>query len=110
MRFTIKGGTTSDQNTSLCLSCRCATIVDGARHSDQITACSRLDKNNRITFVVTSCTGYSDKSMPSLYHMEDIAWVLRSDTKRKQVGFVRSRDLKFEERHRLIDDDWVDGA
>ena len=48
--------------------------------------------------------------MPSLYHMEDIAWVLRSDTKRKQVEFVRSRDLKFEERHRLIDDGWVDGA
>ena len=53
------------------------------------------------------CTGYSDKSLPSLYHMEDIAWILRSDTKRKRVGlgFVRSRDLKFEERHRLTDDD-----
>jgi hypothetical protein len=37
--------------------------------------------------------------------MEDIAWILRSDTKRKQVGFVRSRDLKFEERRRLTDDD-----
>lgn len=54
---------------------------------------------------MTSCTGYADKSMPSLYYMEDIAWILRSDTKRKQVGFVRSRDLKFEERHRLTDDD-----
>ena len=37
--------------------------------------------------------------------MEDIAWILRSDPKRKQVGFVRSRDLKFEERHRLTDGD-----
>lgn len=105
MRFKIQGGTTSDQNTSLCLSCRSATIIDGARQSDQIIACGRLDRNDRITFVVTSCTGYSDKSMPSLYHMEDIAWILRSDPKRKQMGFVRSRDLKFDDRHRLTDDD-----
>ena len=105
MRFKIQGGTTSDQNTSLCLSCRSATIIGGSRLSDQIISCSRLDDGNRVTFVVTSCTGYSDKSLPSLYHMEDIAWILRSDTKRKQVGFVRSRDLKFEDRHRLTDDD-----
>lgn len=67
--------------------------------------CSRLGDDNRIRFTVTSCTGYSDKTLPSLYHMEDIAWILRSDSKRKQLGFVRSRDLKFEDRHRLTDDD-----
>lgn len=105
MRFKIQGGTTSDQSTSLCLSCRSATVIDGPRQSDQIITCSRLDDGNRVTFVVTSCTGHSDKSLPSLYHMEDIAWILRSDPKRKQVGFVRSRDLKFEDRHRLTDDD-----
>ena len=51
------------------------------------------------------CTGYSNKSLPSLCYMEDIAWILRSDPKRKQIGFVRSRRLAFEERHRLTDDD-----
>lgn len=101
MRFKIRGGTTSDQNTTLCLSCRFATVIDGARQSDQIIACSQLGKNDRVRFVVTSCTGYSDKSLPSLYHMEDIAWILRSDPKRKQMGFVRSRELKFEDRHVL---------
>jgi hypothetical protein len=99
--FKIKGGTTSDQTTSLCLSCRSATIISGPRLADRIIACSQLEKNDRITFVVTSCTSYSDKSLPSLYHMEDIAWILRSDPKRKQVGFVRSRNLAFEERHVL---------
>ncbi len=101
MHFKIQGGTTSDQNTSLCLSCRSATIIGGPRASDQIIACSRLADDDRINFVVTSCTSYSDKSLPSLYHMEDIAWILRSDPKRKQMGFVRSRDLKLEDRHVL---------
>jgi hypothetical protein len=30
--------------------------------------------------------------------MEDIAWVLRTDTKRNQVGFVRRKDVKVKER------------
>ena len=105
MRFKIQGGTTSDQNTTLCLTCRSATIISGPRQSDQSISCGKLDHNDRITFVVTACTGYSDKSLPSLYYMEDIAWILRSDPKRKQIGFVRSRTLAFEERHRLTDDD-----
>ena len=101
MNFKIKGGTTSDQTTSLCLSCRSATIISGPGLTDRIIACAQLDKNDRITFVVTSCTAYSDKSLPSLYYMEDIAWILRSDPKRNQVGFVRSRNLSFEDRHVL---------
>ena len=105
MRFKIKGGITSDQNTSLCLSCRSATLINGPGLSDQIIVCSRIGDNDRVTFVVTSCTAYSDKSLPSPYNMEDSAWILRSDPRRKQVGFVRSRDLKFEERHQLDDDD-----
>lgn len=105
MRFKIRGGTTSDQTTSLCVSCRSATIVNGPRLSDQIIACSRLEGDNRIPFVVTSCSNYSDKTTASLWHMEDIAWILRSDPKRKQVGFVRAKDLKYEERHTLGDDD-----
>jgi hypothetical protein len=30
--------------------------------------------------------------------MEDIAWVLRSDANRNQIGFVHARDLKPRER------------
>jgi hypothetical protein len=38
--------------------------------------------------------------------MEDIAWVLRSDQRRKEIGFVRARDLKPVERYVLDDEDW----
>jgi len=105
MRSKIRGGTTSDQNTSLCLSCRSATVINGPRLSDQIIACSRLGDNERVPFVVTSCSNFSDKATASLWHMEDIAWILRSDPKHKQVGFVRAKDLKYEERHTLGDDE-----
>jgi hypothetical protein len=30
--------------------------------------------------------------------MEDIAWVLRTDAKRNQIGFVQGRKLKYWER------------
>jgi len=104
MRFKVQGGTASDQNTSLCLSCRSATVVHGRRLSEQIIACGRLD-NQRVRFAVSSCSNYSDKATASLWHLEDIAWVLRSDAKHKQVGFVRAKDLKYEERHVLSNDD-----
>ncbi|MEO8680126.1 MAG: hypothetical protein ABI665_13825 [Vicinamibacterales bacterium] len=70
-----------------------------------LIACAKLSDQDRITFRVTSCTEYSDRSSASLYHMEDIAWILRSDSKRKTVGFVRARDLKFNARHVLDDED-----
>lgn len=38
--------------------------------------------------------------------MEDIAWILRTDPKRKQIGFVQARDLKPRERYVLADEDW----
>jgi hypothetical protein len=39
--------------------------------------------------------------------MEEIAWVLRTDIHRKEIGFVRSRDLKPHERYVLaLDEDY----
>jgi hypothetical protein len=71
----------------------------GASPSQEIVECSQLSEGRgRVPFPVTSCTDYADRRLPSLYHMEDIAWVLRSDANRKQIGFVRARDLKPRER------------
>ena len=36
--------------------------------------------------------------MPSLRHMEEIAWVLKTDKKTKKIGFVPMRDLDYAER------------
>jgi len=107
MRVKILKGTTTGSGTPLCHSCRWATIVRGPQLKNEIISCAQLSGSaSRITFPVESCTGYSDRRLTSLRDMEDIAWVLRSDERRKQIGFVRARDLKPRERYVLDEEDW----
>jgi hypothetical protein len=95
MHLKIHGGTAPGSSDSLCHTCRHATIVRGARMSEEVIECYKLNEHTRITFAVKSCTKYSDAAMPSLGDMEDIAWILRTDAKRHQVGFVRPRDSRI---------------
>ena len=104
MRLKIHGGTVSDGQASLCTTCRSATIIRGARLTDEIISCGKRVVQDEIRFAVASCTGYADRSLPSLYDLEDVAWVLRSDARTKKIGFVRARDLKYAERHVLDED------
>jgi hypothetical protein len=92
MHVKVQGGTAPGNASSLCHTCRYASIVRGTRLSEEVIECSRLNENTRIAFAVKFCTKYSDRSTPSLDHMEDIAWILRTDATRKQVGFIRPRD------------------
>jgi hypothetical protein len=103
MKIKVHGGTAKESAPALCLSCRYASIVSGSSAKHTLIRCSRIE--TPVTFKVTSCTEYLDRNHPSLYHLEDIAWVLRTDSRRKQVGFVRSRDLKFKERFVLEEED-----
>lgn len=105
MRIKIRGGTVQHGEASLCVTCRHATVIQGTSLRERVIDCGQLyGPDRRITFVVTSCTGYSDRRLPSLYDMENIAWVLRTDAKRKTIGFVRARELKYEDRHVLDED------
>jgi len=47
---------------------------------------------------VTRCTKYLHRNQPSLYEMESIAWVLRTDESRRHIGFVRAPDVQPGER------------
>lgn len=108
MRLRIEGATARHDQPSLCLSCRYATVVRGASLREEIVECRRLaEPRNRITFPVTFCNGYIDRGHPTVQEMEDLAWVLRSDPKRNQVGFVRAADLKPGDRYVLPDDEWI---
>ncbi len=107
MRLKIRGGTVRHDTTSLCTTCRHATVVKGTSLRDEIIECGLLSGgHNLIPFPVTSCSGYSDRRLPSLREMEDIAWVLRTDAKRKQIGFVQARELRPKDRYVLRDDEW----
>jgi hypothetical protein len=106
MRIKIRGGTASNGEPSLCLTCRFATVVRGASLRDEIVECNQLSYGrNRITFPVTVCTEYSDRRQPSLRAMEEIAWVLRSDPKKNDIGFVKRTELTRRERFVLDGDE-----
>jgi hypothetical protein len=72
---------------------------------DRIVDCGRLsERDSRIPFPVSACSGYSDRRHPTVYEMEDIAWVLRTDARRKTIGFVQARELKPKHRYLLPGD------
>jgi hypothetical protein len=41
----------------------------------------------------------------SIYEMEEIAWILRSDPRRNEIGFVQARTLKPQHR-RVLPEEW----
>ncbi len=105
MRVKIRGGIAAESDTPLCQTCRYATIVRGPALGDEIVQCADLAYGRgRITFPVSYCTSYSDRRQPSLREMEEIAWVLRTDARRNEIGFVRASKLRERERHVLIED------
>jgi hypothetical protein len=105
MRVKIHGGTVTHGDASLCQTCRYATIVRGATFDQEITECNQLaSAGQRITFPVVSCTSYSDRRRASLREMEEIAWVLRTDAKRSQIGFVHPSALRDRDKYVLVED------
>jgi hypothetical protein len=81
----VHGGTISEHAPSLCASCRSCASVQGPRSSQLFQHCQQTGK--RVLMVVTACSMYSDKSQPSLWDLEQIAWVLTTSPGRK-IGFV----------------------
>jgi hypothetical protein len=106
MRLKIHGGTVNHGDPSLCSTCRHATVVQGPSLQDRLVECGRLSgRDSRIPFPVTACSEYSDRRHPSLRDMEDVAWVLRTDARRKSIGFVQALELKPLQRY-VSSDDW----
>jgi hypothetical protein len=103
MNIKVQGGTANGSKAPLCHDCKHATVVQGTISRHEIVECTVLDA--RITFPVTFCNKHLHRSHPTLWEMEDIAWVLRTDAKRGQIGFVRSKDLKPVERH-VLHEEW----
>jgi hypothetical protein len=105
VRIKIRGGTAVHPQGTLCETCRWSTVIRGARFGQEIVECSQLSYyNQRVPFPVVSCSGYADRNHPSIREMEEMAWLLRSDTRRSQVGFVQGKRLPDEERFVLEED------
>lgn len=102
MKLKIHGGTPQHGAGPLCHTCKFATIVHGQRATDEVIRCGVL--RQRIVFPVTFCTQFVDRQHPAIYEMEEMAWILRTDAQRKQIGFVHAKKLTWNERHVLDDE------
>ncbi len=106
MRIKIQGDHAVPGAPSLCLSCRHAIVIKGSRLTDEIVECGMLaSSHNRITFPVRFCTEHVERRHASIREMEDVAWVLRTDARRRRVGFVQAKDLTPPQRYVLPEDD-----
>jgi len=105
VRIKVRGGTLDHGRPSLCGSCRWSTVIRGPKQENEIVECDQLSWwQRRVPFPVTSCSRYLDRNHPSVSEMESIAWILRTDARRNQVGFVHSSKLPDDERHVLQED------
>lgn len=101
MFIKVQGATVAPGHSPLCGTCQFATSIRGTSRHQDFTECPFV---GRIAFPVLSCSRYVDKRQPSLDEMEEIAWVLCTDVKRRKVGFVPARELPPRERRHVLDD------
>lgn len=81
----VRGGTPKAAS-SMCLSCRLAQVTRGI-NCEEIVICRSNGQGVRVSFPVVECSMYDDKSLPPLYEMQNIAWVIKSRN-RGPMGFT----------------------
>lgn len=89
----VKGGTPKGCE-SLCRTCSHGHIIKGFCASQEEVFCRFFYIEREIRFPVSQCTFYEDRRLASKKEMEDIAWILRTDTPRRRVGFISPEQLR----------------
>ncbi len=56
--------------------------------------CRAVSPASRVPFKVRECSAYDDRSVPNLYSMEKIAWVLLTKSAGRSIGFVTSKKFR----------------
>lgn len=99
----VREGTRSD-GKRLCDSCSASTIVKGAAESQEFVYCRQLPDDGLVPVRVVECSKYEDKAAPSLYNMEQIAWVLVTNKSGMSIGFVSPDKWSKEKRGEKLPD------
>ena len=89
----VKGGTPQGCD-SLCWTCTHGHIIKGFRATEEEVFCRFFYIEREIRFPVSQCTFYEDRRLASKREMEEIAWILRTDTPRRRVGFVSPEQIR----------------
>ena len=86
----VRGGTIS--GPPLCPTCRWSRTMRGEAPSQEVLYCHQIGKS--LPWQVFECKDYDDKRQPSLNDLYDQAWVLLTDRKDGQWGFVDATKYK----------------
>ena len=89
-RLKVLDGTRSSHAPRLCDTCHSGLVRRGAADSDEHVHCTIVEREVRTR--VVDCNRYTDRTRPSLWDLQQIAWVLRTDSKRQKLGFVHAKD------------------
>ena len=89
----VKGGTQQGSDT-LCRTCSYGHIIKGFRATEEEVFCRYFYLEREIHFPVSECTFYEDRRLASKREMEEIAWILRTDSPRRHVGFISPKQLR----------------
>lgn len=82
---------------SLCNTCYWAHIQRGFAESEEVILCAFLRQPHAVPFKVSYCTDYNDKRVPSKADMEEIAWIIRTKSVNRQVGFASETEPQEDE-------------
>jgi hypothetical protein len=88
VRLKVLNGARSDSRR-LCDTCSFGLVTRGAADSEEHVYCSWMSR--AVTICVVECNRFTSRVDPALEEMEEIAVMLRSDLKRLNVGFGKSR-------------------
>jgi hypothetical protein len=72
----------------LCETCSKAHIEKGYRESEEIVFCTATWYEHQVPFRVRQCSGYQEIKRQTLKQMEDIAWDIPADGRKRTAGFV----------------------
>lgn len=98
MHIKVHDGTVSHGDLSLCTTCRHSIITRGRALEEELVFCRAIVMHSvRVTFKVTSCSGYADQRQPTYMELLEDAWILEPGSKKRPAGFTRARDLREEE-------------
>lgn len=75
--------------SGLCDTCRNGQIVEMASGKVLVECAARSGTDNKIWEPVKNCSMYRDRRHPTIYEMEEIAWILKTTSRSKAAGFVK---------------------
>lgn len=94
----VRGGTAYGSDP-LCLTCSYRVIVRGF-NNESFNGCSSVSftrYGDAVPFPVYECSSYKSAKQATLREMKELAWIVRTDSSGKRIGFARMRDLDPEE-------------